>query len=425
MKKILFVGINARYVHSNPVLFYLRKLSTGKAETAIAEYTTSQYSYDILADIYGYQPEIIAMSVYIWNSKLVRELLPEMKKILPETRIVLGGPEVSFNSQQWLDSYDSIDFIVTGGGEQAWLKLLTKDFDYPERIVRIPNLSLSEIPFPYSEKDIKLLKNRIIYYESSRGCPYHCSYCLSSREDNILEFRGWDRVRTELFFFMEYEVPLVKFVDRTFNADPHYARKVWSFLSKENPNTRFHFEINPYLLTEEDITLLETVPANLFQFEIGVQSTNNRVLSEINRQGEWPVVKEKIAPLLQRSNIPVHLDLIFGLPYDDRESARKSFNDIYALQPDHLQPGMLKVLPGTVLADKTQEYDLVYQQEAPYKVFSNKWISFPELLSLQNIEHLVNNLYNSHHFPRTLQNLTSLSRSLQSLLKTGRILACQ
>ncbi|MBW6516269.1 MAG: B12-binding domain-containing radical SAM protein [Candidatus Cloacimonetes bacterium] len=408
MQKILFVAINARYVHTNLALLYLNQLTTTKAESSIAEFNISQSSYDILTAIDDYLPDIVGFSVYIWNSKLVKEILNDIKKVLPRIKVILGGPEVSYNPQEWLDSYSSIDYIITGGGEQSWQHLLDQQFDLPDKIVHQNNYSINDIPFPYSEKNIASFKDRIIYYESSRGCPYSCTYCLSSRQETSLELRDLHLVKKELAFFINQKVSLVKFVDRTFNANAEHARSIWSFLMDKKPFTRFHFEINPSLITEQDIEILQKVPSNLFQFEIGVQSTHTETLKEICRSGEWYLIKENIARLIRETSIPIHLDLIFGLPYETYDIAQKSFNEIYSLQPDHFQPGMLKVLPGTVMEEKAPTYDLVYQQDAPYRILANRWISFTELNTLQKIEHLVNNLYNSQRFTRTLQNLIKL-----------------
>ncbi len=411
MTRILFVAINARYVHTNLALLYLKKISGKGVETDIAEFNISQHAYDILAEICSHDPDVVAFSVYIWNVRLVKELVSDIKKVLPVAKVILGGPEVGYNAEQWLDNYGSLDYIITGEGEQSWLALLESDFSYPGKILSHKNKHLSEIPFPYASLDREMFKDRIIYYESSRGCPYRCSYCISSRQDVRLEFRKWETVQQELLFFIREQVPLVKFVDRTFNADPEFARDIWGFLKKESRQTRFHFEINPLLLSAEDIEILKDVPQELFQFEIGVQSTNRQTLQEIRRQGEWLTIKEKIAALLKNTSIPVHLDLIFGLPYEDYQSAQRSFNEVYNLKPHHFQPGMLKVLLGTVMKEKAADYGLKYQQEAPYKIIANKWLSFEELISLQNIEHLVNNLFNSHKYIRTLENLVELAET--------------
>ena len=411
MIKILFVAINARYAHTNPALLYLQKITGERADTAIAEFTISQDPYDILATLTEYRPDVISFSVYIWNSGLVKALLEDLKKVLPEVQVVLGGPDVSYNPDQWLSRYDAIDYIISGGGEEGWQNLLGHQFQYPERVLRVPNRVLNEVPFPYDAENIHLLKNRIIYYESSRGCPYSCSYCLSSRQDTRLELRDPEKVEEELLFFINNKVPLVKFVDRTFNAVGEHSRRIWSFIRDQGSETRFHFEINPLLLSGQDLDLLQDIPQGLFQFEIGVQSTNTETLREVCRQGDWSEIRDKIETLIRETSIPVHLDLIFGLPYETFQLAQRSFNDLYQLQSAHLQPGMLKVLPGTVMADKVSQYDLQYQEEAPYKILSNKWLSFRELNILQRLEHLVNNLYNSHRFSRTLENLVDLNGS--------------
>jgi len=411
MRKVLFVAINARFTHTNLALLYLNRLGRESSDSRIIEFTISEEPLSILKEISSFKPEIIAISVYIWNSRLVRELVPEIKKVIPSVKLVLGGPEVSYNPQTWLSRYQHIDYIISGGGEHAWQVLLESDFQYPEKVIKLLNCSLNEIPFPYEGFDLNNFKNRIIYYEASRGCPFQCSYCLSSLGSTSLEYRDIRKVLPELKCFIDQKVPLVKFVDRTFNSDTQFTRRIWDFLISHRKDTRFHFEINPLLISKEDITILKEVPEKLFQFEVGIQSTNEDTLKEINRSGNWQIIRDNVEMLLKETSIPIHLDLIFGLPHETFISSQRSFNEIYNLKPDHFQPGMLKVLPGTPMEERAVEYELEYQQEPPYRILSNKWITFSELFILQNMEHLVNNLYNSHRFTRSLAVMEQLMPS--------------
>jgi len=442
MLKALLIAINARYVHTNLALLYLRELSADKIDSQICEFTIDQNSYDVIASIAEQNPDLLAFSVYVWNVKLVKEILSDIKKVLPAVKIVLGGPEVTYNADSWLEKYEAIDYIVCGGGEAAWLEILERlpddqqidpvqrpsDITDNARIISLPNLHLDEIPFPYNEETIKRLSNRIIYYEMSRGCPYNCTFCLSSAQSGPVEYHGLAFVELDLDFFIQHQVKLVKFIDRTFNSSPVYARSVWNKILEDNVATRFHFEINPSLLDEEDIEILEIVPENWFQFEIGIQSTNERTLKAINRNSDIDLDLNKIKDLLAATDIDIHLDLIAGLPYEDYESFQESFNRVYELKAHTFQPGMLKVLAGTEIAKKAEEYGIEYQKEAPYRVLKTKWISFAELNKLHNIEHLVNNLYNSHKFKSSLDYLVelletpfSLFAELESYWKTRRL----
>ena len=420
--KILLVAINAKYVHTNLAYLYLQRVSSSQVRPQILEFTIDQSPYDILSEISKNQPGVIAFSVYIWNSRIIKELLSDIRKILPNTTIVVGGPEVTYNKEGWLNSCSSIDFLVCGGGEAFWKKFTaqTEDgqlFFYNQRGIHDkaspviwdePNVPLATIPFPYDETSIHQLKNRIIYYETSRGCPYECTFCLSSAHKGV-EYRDLVNVNGEIDFFIRNSVKIVKFIDRTFNSDRIRGRAIWEKILATNTGTQFHFEINPVLLSDEDIQLLKSVPKGWFQFEIGIQSTNKKTLKEIHRPANTDHIFDKIHDLLSNTNIDIHLDLISGLPYEDYSLFKDSFSKVYKLKPHTFQPGMLKVLAGTKMAYKAQEYELEFQTEPPYRILKNRWISFNELNRLHNIEHLVNNLYNSHKFVHTLDYLVEIT----------------
>ncbi len=356
MKNILLVGINARYTHSNLAIRYLRNyVSDLSYQITLEEFTINQPLLDILSKIFKLEPEIIALSVYIWNTEIIRKLLPEVHKLLPECKIILGGPEVSYNPQHWLEEFPFLNFIICGAGEAGFRYLIEKKLLVKEQIIKIQNPAFNEIKFPYTDDDFPGLKDKYIYYEASRGCPFKCSYCLSSRSDQKLELREFNKVKEELEFLLNKKPRIIKFVDRTFNANREFSRNIWQYLIEINPDTKFHFEIYPALLEEEDFILLEKCPVDLFQFEIGIQSTNPATLKAIHRPDNWHKTKEKIQKLISIGNIHIHVDLIAGLPYDEFKHIKHSFNDIYALQADHFQLGFLKILPGTEITKKKRK----------------------------------------------------------------------
>ncbi len=416
--RITLTAINSKYIHTALSILYLKRMTelSGRYEVDLVDVTINNSSYDILTEIYDCQPDVIAISVYIWNSTLVHELLADINAVLPYAKIVLGGPEVSYNASDWLTKFPFIDFIVTGSGEKSWRLLLDNGFVYKNQIISEPNISINALPFPYCEKltaDSVVNRNRIVYYESSRGCPYKCSFCLSSREEARLEYRSLDLVKKELNFFVKSRLPLVKFVDRTFNSSRKHAHAIWKHIIDISGETCFHFEINPYLLNEDDLNLLKHARKGMIQFEIGIQSTNRETLIEINRLNNKQNI-EPIPPKLKsvidqlEGIIPIHVDLVFGLPFEGYEQAQKSFNDVYRLQANHFQAGMLKVLPGTVMQENSGHYEMVHQRTPPYRILKNRWISLDQLSRLRNLERLVNSLYNSHQFEKTLDYLIGL-----------------
>ncbi len=407
MKNILLVGINARYTHSNLAIRYLRNyVSDLSYQITLEEFTINQLLLDILSKIFKLEPEIIALSVYIWNTEIIRKLLPEVHKLLPECKIILGGPEVSYNPQHWLEEFPFLNFIICGAGEAGFRYLIEKKLLVKEQIIKIQNPAFNEIKFPYTDDDFPGLKNKYIYYEASRGCPFKCSYCLSSRSDQKLELREFNKVKEELEFLLNKKPRIIKFVDRTFNANREFSRNIWQYLIEINPDTKFHFEIYPALLEEEDFILLEKCPVDLFQFEIGIQSTNPATLKAIHRPDNWHKTKEKIQKLISIGNIHIHVDLIAGLPNDEFKDIKHSFNEIYALQADHFQLGFLKVLQGTEIAEKTEKFGIECLSYAPYQVLKTKWLDFNQLEKIQQVESLLNTFHNSGNFKLTIKNLT-------------------
>lgn len=431
---ILLTAINAKYIHSNPAVYSLRACacryggSRYEEEIRIAEYTINQPVDEILMDIYERRPDILCISCYLWNISYVEQLIREIPKVLPETKIWLGGPEVSYNAREKLDGYPGLAGVMCGEGEQTFLELMQyyhgegvaalRDvagiayraqpsggnamLDVCETPVR-PTLDLSTIPFIYEH--IEDFDNRIVYYESSRGCPFSCSYCLSSI-DKCLRFRDPDLVRRELQFFIDHEVPQVKFVDRTFNCRHDHAMAVWSYIKEHDRGiTNFHFEVAADLLNDEEIALIRSMRPGLIQLEIGVQSTNPDTVREIRRRMDLAKVEENVAAVRESRNVHQHLDLIAGLPYEDYDSFARSFDRVYAMKPDQLQLGFLKVLKGSLMHEKTEEYGLVYQDRPPYEVLSTKWLPYRDVIRLKKIEEMVEVYYNSGQFRNTMEQL--------------------
>lgn len=423
--KIILTAINAKYIHSNLAIYSLKAYAKKYAEHIfLAEYTINQQLDEILMDIYKQKPDVLCFSCYIWNISYVETLIREIHKILPSLPIWLGGPEVSYDAEEVLRRLPEVTGVVKGEGEETFLELASyyvegkgeeylcgiKGISYRKHDGEIEEnqwreiMDLSKVPFVYEDMDE--FRNKIIYYETSRGCPFSCSYCLSS-VDKCLRFRDLKLVKKELQFFLDNEVPQVKFVDRTFNCKHDHALEIWRYIAEnDNGITNFHFEISADLLNEEELALLGTMREGLVQLEIGVQSTNPKTIGEIKRTMRFEKVSDAVKRVNAGRNIHQHLDLIAGLPYEDYESFGKSFNDVYALSPEQLQLGFLKVLKGSYMEEHTEEYGLVYKSLPPYEVLYTKWLSYEDVLKLKRIEEMVEVYYNSGQFSYTLEHLT-------------------
>ena len=403
MNKVLFLALNARYVHSNLALMYLRKyIASSCAGTSVIEHGINENNDTILAGLSESAPDVIAISVYIWNTVKVKELIPGIRRLLPRTVIVLGGPDAGYNAGEWLASGYAPDYIVAGAGEAGLLKLARSGFSLEERVICEGNPPFAEIPFPYDRTDMERLAGKFIYYESSRGCPFRCSYCLSSRADQGLEFRPLDKVRDELDFLVSFRPALVKFIDRTFNSRKEHYRPLWEHIVNKyaSGKTKFHFEIYPGLVDDDDLEFLARVPAGLFQFEIGIQSVNGAALRAVHRNMDvrsFNIIERLIAC----GNIHIHLDLIAGLPFEDYGGFAASFDRVMGLGPHHFQPGILKVLPGTEMMEKAAEYNMEYSPDPPYPVKSTEWLSAHEMERINLIAELVEAVYNSGRFTET------------------------
>ena len=430
--KILLVACNAKYIHSNLAVYDLQAYASDYADhIVLKEYTINQQKDDIMRDIYLEHPDVVCVSCYIWNLSFVKELMADLIKILPGADFWAGGPEVSYDAEKFLAENSEFKGVMVGEGEETFKELAgyyveknpqnLKDMTgicYKDGDRIIHNgwrqiMDLSSIPFIY--KDLSEFKNRIIYYESSRGCPFSCSYCLSSI-DKKLRFRDTETVKKELQFFIDNKVPQVKFVDRTFNCKHDHAMAIWKYINEhDNGVTNFHFEISADLLREEELQEMSTMRPGLIQLEIGVQSTNPDTIKAIHRTMDFEKLKGIVDRIHSFGNIHQHLDLIAGLPYEDYDSFRHSFNDVYALKPQQLQLGFLKVLKGSHMMEMCREYGIVYKTQEPYEVLSTKWLDYDHVLKLKTVENMVEVYYNSGQFQNTLEYLENFFQDAFSI----------
>ena len=416
--KILLAACNAKYIHSNPAVYDLRAFASEyKEHILLGEYTINQTKDEILKEIYRSGAEVVCFSCYIWNISFVRELIFDLKKILPGTAFWVGGPEVSFDAENFLKEMPQVTGVMVGEGEETFLELARYYIEKKGTLADIRGIAfrengeifhngwrevmdLSRVPFAYEQT--KDFANRIIYYESSRGCPFSCSYCLSSI-DKKLRFRNLELVKKELQFFLDKKVPQVKFVDRTFNCKHDHAMEIWKYiLEHDNGVTNFHFEISADLLREEELELMSRMRPGLIQLEIGVQSTNPDTIRAIHRNMDLKKLEASVARVKSFGNIHQHLDLIAGLPCEDYESFRRSFEQVYRMKPDQLQLGFLKVLKGSSMYHEAQKYEILYKEKEPYEVLSTAWLSYEDILKLKMVESMVEVYYNSGQFRKTL-----------------------
>lgn len=426
MNKFLLVAINSKYIHSNLAVYCLKAATAYSDKVYIREFTINNQLEDILKNIYLEKPDVIGISCYIWNINYVKELLPELNKVLPGVKIWLGGPEVSYNTEEYAGRYENVAGVIKGEGEAVFKELMDcymedREKDIPSipgittvsdgKIIDNPctlvyDMSDSVMPYyaaGYKEDDYK---NKIIYYESSRGCPFSCSYCLSS-VDKHLRFRNTELVLTDLKVFLDNKVALVKFVDRTFNCNREHSRKILRFIrDNDNGITSFHFEIAADILEDEDIRIMNSLRPGLIQLEIGVQSTNQDTIKAIHRVMNLDKLRNNVAAIRKCRNIHMHLDLIAGLPYEDINSFRKSFNDIYDMKPDNLQLGFLKLLHGSLMREEKDKYGIVARDIPPYEVLYTKYLSYDDILKLKQVEKVLDMYYNSNMFVLSVRYLS-------------------
>lgn len=424
--KILLAACNAKYIHSNLAVYDLKAYSSDyDKEVFLREYTINQPKDEILKDIYGSGADVVCFSCYIWNISFVRELIRDLAKILPETAFWAGGPEVSYDAEKFLTEMPEVTGVLVGEGEKTFHDLLEYYIDGKGSLGEIRGIAyrdgeeirhngwrelmnLSEIPFVYQH--LEEFENRIIYYESSRGCPFSCSYCLSSI-DKKLRFRDLELVKKELQFFLDHKVPQVKFVDRTFNCKHEHAMAIWKYiLEHDNGVTNFHFEVSADLLRDEEMDLMAKMRPGLIQLEIGVQSTNPETIRAIHRHMDLDKLERCVDRVHSFRNIHQHLDLIAGLPYEDYDTFHRSFNDVYQMKPDQLQLGFLKVLKGSLMQEEAEKYGIVHKEKEPYEVLSTKWLPYGDVLKLKAVESMVEVYYNSGQFQHTLEYLVPLAK---------------
>ena len=416
--RILLAACNAKYIHSNPAVYDLRAYASRfKESILLGEYTINQTKDEVLKDIYRSGAEVVCFSCYIWNISYIKDLIHDLKKILPGTAFWVGGPEVSFDAENFLKEMPQVTGVMVGEGEETFLELARYYIEKKGTLADIRGIAfrengeifhngwrevmdLSRVPFAYEQTED--FANRIIYYESSRGCPFSCSYCLSSI-DKKLRFRNLELVKKELQFFLDKKVPQVKFVDRTFNCKHDHAMEIWKYiLEHDNGVTNFHFEISADLLREEELELMSRMRPGLIQLEIGVQSTNPDTIRAIHRNMDLKKLEASVARVKSFGNIHQHLDLIAGLPCEDYESFRRSFEQVYRMKPDQLQLGFLKVLKGSSMYHEAQKYEILYKEKEPYEVLSTAWLSYEDILKLKMVESMVEVYYNSGQFRKTL-----------------------
>lgn len=424
--KILLAACNAKYIHSNLAVYDLKAYSSDYDEHVILkEYTINQPKDEILKDIHSSGADVVCFSCYIWNISFVRELIRDLVKILPKTAFWAGGPEVSYDAEKFLTEMPEMTGVMVGEGEKTFHDLLEFYIDGKDSLEEISGIAyrtgdkiihngwrelmdLSAIPFVYEH--LEKFENRIIYYESSRGCPFSCSYCLSSI-DKKLRFRDLELVKIELQFFLDHRVPQVKFVDRTFNCKHEHAMTIWKYiLEHDNGVTNFHFEISADLLREEEMELMSQMRPGLIQLEIGVQSTNPETIRAIHRHMDLKKLEHCVNRVHSFRNIHQHLDLIAGLPYEDYDTFHQSFNDVYQMKPDQLQLGFLKVLKGSLMQKEAEVYGIVYKEKEPYEVLSTNWLTYGEVLKLKMVESMVEVYYNSGQFWHTLEYLVPFEK---------------
>lgn len=418
--KIILSSLNSKYIHSNLAIRYLDKYVEDIANVEILEYTINQSIDFIVSEIYKKKPDLIGFSTYIWNIEETLKICEILKMVLPSIKIILGGPEVSFDGKQILKKEQYIDFIIYGEGEITFKELIaalqSNSVDYKDILGLIyrdgesiyinrerPLIKkLDIIPSPYLHVGNQF-ENKIVYYESSRGCPFGCEFCLSSTIDGVRYF-GIDRVKKDLEKLIEGNVNQVKFVDRTFNANKKHIMEIMNFIIDRDPvDINFHFEVTAHLLDEETLEFLRNVKEGLFQFEIGVQSTNDETINVVGRTTDFDKLVYVVERIKSYKNIHQHLDLIAGLPYEGYESFKKSFNDVYNIRPEKLQLGFLKLLKGSGLRLNEAEYGYKYLNSPPYEILENNYISYGEIIKLKSIEDLVEKYYNDGFFKHSLE----------------------
>jgi radical SAM superfamily enzyme YgiQ (UPF0313 family) len=410
---VLLAAVNSRYIHSNLAFLYLEKLSCGlPCQVIRKDWSINVPQRQLLYNICHLRPQIISFSVYIWNREYVQALCSDLRQLLPDALIVLGGPEASACPRYFLEQ-DLCQVVIVGEGEASWRAFLAdwlqgKKTDCPgvlwqgqENFQKAELCHMDDLPFPYTEEYLSQLRDRIIYYESSRGCPYSCSFCASGQDK--LRFRSLEKVADDLRFLAAHRQGQIKFVDRTFNADRKRAALICRLLLElYRPGLSWHFELSPFLLDQELTDLLQSAPTGYIQLEIGVQSLDAKVLAAVYRSGDWSRSQEHVRKLLAADNCHIHLDLVAGLPLEELDSIKKAFNCLHNIYPHHLQLGFLKVLPGSRLEAEAQNLGIAFSRRPPYQVLYTPDMSAEELFRLEKVAHAVDDFYNPGRFRQTL-----------------------
>lgn len=407
--KVLLVAVNSKYIHTSLAVRALTAYADSP-DVSYIEFTINERIEDVISRIYSAEAETVMFSCYIWNIEFILKTASTLKKLNPSVNIILGGPEVTFDSVEYMNNYPFIDGIMCGEGEQILADFLSNGIKVNgmvyrdgQNIIIMPKrdsvCDMDLLPFPYTCEDIEANKNKLIYYETSRGCPYKCSYCLSSTAHNV-RFRSVERVKKDLLEFINGGVRIVKFVDRTFNADKKRAVEIVRFLIENGKDTQFHFEIAADILSDEIIDLFKTSPKGMFLLEIGVQSTNEKTIEAIDRKTDFGKIKKAVKEL--NGFVHMHFDLIAGLPYETYEDFKKSFNDVMELEPDVLQLGFLKLLRGTKIRTESEKHSYIFNDHTPYEVLANKYISYEEIQKLKAVENVLERYYNSGVFKNSI-----------------------
>lgn len=416
---VVLSTLNSKFIHSSLALRYLKAYGEAHGQAYdIVEYTINMPVLHILSDITEHDIDILGFACYIWNIEMTLHVVDMVKAVRPDIKIVLGGPEVSFTADELLERCPNIDYIVQGEGEEAFHALVTalqlgndglnpvipgvrgrRDGSILGSLEAVEVSDLSTIPFPYTEEDMEDLEHKIIYYESSRGCPFSCQYCLSGNK-NTVRFFPQERTLEELQWFIDHGVKQVKFVDRTFNCAPHHHRPLMEFMRDSDTDMNFHLEMEPELMTEWETNILCETPPGRIQIEVGVQSTHKKTLDAINRYNDWPYIQKSIRPIIQAGRTHVHMDLIVGLPHEDFNRFGQSFNDLFSLQPHALQIGFLKLLKGSGVR-RMREYKYVADPLAPYEVLSTHVLPYDDVRFLKYFEDVFERFYNSERFRTT------------------------
>jgi len=422
--KIVLATLNAKYIHTSLALRYLKAYCADEFDVQIAEYTIKDPAIAIVSDLFAKKPDVIGFSCYIWNIEQTIVVIDMIRKVLPHVKIVLGGPEVSYDTEMWMARLPAVDFIVIGEGEETFRDLLRQIRDeqkyhfvfgiayrkegHAEAIITPgrPKLDLNAIPSPHRfPEDIPTLGNRVVYFETSRGCPFSCQFCLSSIEVGVRYF-DMARVKADLLYLIDNGAKLIKFVDRTFNIKRDYAMEIFRFLIDNHRGCVFQFEITADIMRPEVLDFLaEHAPAGVFRFEIGVQSTNDPTNLAVQRRQNFAKLSRTVTKIKESGKIAQHLDLIAGLPHEDYPTFRKTFDDVFALRPEELQLGFLKMLRGTGLRRDADQYGYVYMQHAPYEILGNDVLDFADIVRIKRVEDILEKYWNAHRLDRTMDYL--------------------